>query len=297
MTKTSKKYLAALAGLLILLYHCWVPIFKFGSVLGNAERFILTTSFLGVDIFFFISAYSLATRPVELKDYFSFILNRAARILPLFFIALLFKKFLWFIPAIMIMYLVFPLAYRACIKRPGLSFILLIAIWAGITYLVLGVIKPSKDFGIFLFRIPIIILGGYAAKIDKEGMVSNKLKFLIGIVLLILGTFALYQWGYLNRLNVPFKGTFYLVGIPSTIALVFIVTALAANAHSTIIEMVGEMTLELYFTQMVLGTFLTNTFYRLFQSRLITNIFTLLIVTTISLIIHEGYMKAMSRIK
>lgn len=292
MTKVSKKNLAAIAGILILLYHCWIPLFSFGTTAGTIERFILTSSYFGVDIFFFISAYSLAKKPVT--DYWRFILNRAVRILPLFFIALLLKKFLWFIPAIMIMYLVFPLAYRACIKKPNLSFFLLIAIWAGITYLVLGALRPEKDFGIFLFRIPIIILGAYAP--SMEGILTNKLRVIIGTVLLILGTAALYQWGFLNRLNVPFKGTFYLIGIPSTIAVVLLVNAASTHVHSTVLEMIGDMTLELYFTQMVLGTFLTNTFFRLFQSRVLTNISTLLIVSVVSLLIHEGYKRIMSKV-
>lgn len=285
MNKLSKRYSAAIAGILILLYHCWIPLFAGGTTIGNIERFILTSSFWGVDIFFFISAYTLSARPVT--DYPAFLFNRSVRLLPLFLIALLFKKFLWFIPAIMIMYVLFPPVYKACIKKPGVSFVLLIAVWAGITYLVLGVIKPSQDFGIFLFRIPCIILGAYAPAF--EGKLTKKLKISAGIVLLILGTAALYEWGYLHRLNIPFRGTFYLVGIPSTIGIVLLVSVIADHFSSRVFEKLGEMTLELYFTQMVMGTFLINTFFGLFRSRIITNLTTVLIIAAVSLIIHEVY--------
>ena len=159
----TKKYIAAVAALEILLYHCWIPVFRFGTPLAGAERFLLASSYCGVDIFFFLSAYTLVLRPVT--DYGGFILNRAVKILPLFLIAWALGHFIWFLPAIMVMYLVFPPLYRICSKNPVLAFPLLFIGWACITYLVLGWIAPAQDLGIFLFRIPSIILGAYAAAV------------------------------------------------------------------------------------------------------------------------------------
>ena len=44
MTKTSKRYIAALAGLLILLYHCWIPVFKYGTVVGSVTSAVSASS-------------------------------------------------------------------------------------------------------------------------------------------------------------------------------------------------------------------------------------------------------------
>lgn len=74
MTSTSKKLIASVAALQILLYHCWIPVFRYGTVFGDAERFLIASTYSGVDTFFFISAFSLVSRPVE--DYWGSIKNK-----------------------------------------------------------------------------------------------------------------------------------------------------------------------------------------------------------------------------
>lgn len=278
MNSNSKKAIASVAALQILLYHCWIPVFPYGTAIGSAERFLIAATYSGVDIFFFISAFSLVSRPVE--NYRDFIINRAVRILPFFIIALIFGSFLWFIPAIMIMYLTLPPLYRICRKKPLLSFVLLFICWALIVYLVLGVIRPPQDFGIFLFRIPSMILGAYAVKFKDK--LKSPQATIAGIILFAAGMFLIYRFGYINRLNVPFRSTFYLTGIPVMLGTVLLVNKPADRQNSRIINSFGSMTLELYFTQMVLGTFFVSTFFRLTGSRLLTNLITLMAIILIS---------------
>lgn len=278
MNSNSKRAIALVAALQILLYHCWIPVFGYGSAIGQIERFLIAATYSGVDVFFFISAYSLASRPVE--NYKKFIANRALKLLPLFIIALIFGHFLWFIPSIMIMYLIFPPLYRVCRKNPSLSFILLIAGWAALVYLILGVIRPAQDYGIFLFRIPSIILGAYAAgctvKIDK------RITTVAGVLLLAIGTILIYRFGYIHRLNTPFRGTFYLMGIPTMLGTVLLINNLFSGINSRIISFLGSMTLELYFSQMVLGTLLVSLAFRISGSRIVTNISSMVIITAIA---------------
>lgn len=284
MNSNSKRVIAFAAALQILLYHCWIPVFSYGTALGAVERFLVASTYCGVDIFFFISAYSLVSRPVE--DYKAFLVKRAVKLLPLFIIALIFGHFLWFIPAIMIMYIVLPPMYRVCKKRPGISFALLFIGWAVLVYLVLGVLRPTQDFGIFLFRIPSIILGAYATGFLNRLSRSNSL--LLGSVMSVVGLVLIYNFGYLERLNFPYRGTFYLTGIPLMLGMVLILNPLAANREHRVIGYLGSITLELYFAQMVLGTPLVRLFYSLTGSRIFTNIAVIAAVAVIAALIKAA---------
>ena len=129
----NKKNVMLYAALLILIFHLWVNITERTSNLFQYENFIRLICYIGVDIFFFISAYSISKK--EIKDYKKFILSRLDKVyLPFIIFAIiqffykgwkiktllltitsanLFIKgggsFLWFAPAIMLMYLVLPL--------------------------------------------------------------------------------------------------------------------------------------------------------------------------------------------
>ncbi len=318
--RNTKKYIAAAAALQILLYHCWIPVFKYGTAAAGVERFLIASTYSGVDIFFFLSAYSLVLRPVE--NYRAFIKNRALKILPLFIIAWALGHFIWFLPAIMVVYLLFPPLYKLCRKAPVLAFPLLVIGWACITYLILGFLNPTQSLGIFLFRIPAIILGAYAGGIfgkceqdlDPMAPQNEPLKPILGAVLLAVGTALVYKFGYVNKLSVPFKDTFYLAGIPTMLGTVILVDWLGQKLEdkNTIrvipkkvfkeqglpeerafsefvadtIKHFGSITLELYFSQMVLGTYLTNNFYAITSDRLITNVITIAIIIIVSKIIN-----------
>lgn len=290
MSHKTKKWAAAFAALQILLYHCWIPVFGNNTVPGMAERFLIASTYPAVDMFFFISAFSLVSRPVD--DYLRFIVNRVLKLFPLFIIAWFLGQFLWFIPSIMIMYLVLPPLAKICRKRPVLSFLLLTAGWAGITYLILGVIRPDQDIGIFLFRIPSMILGAYAVRFKK---ISRRQGIVAGLLLYVTGMLLIYRFGYINRLNVPFRGTFYLTGIPVAIGELLILNALVAERSSRLIDRFGSMTLELYFAQMVSGAFLVRTYFGLTGSRVLTDLFTMTTVILFAAVIRYVFDKINAR--
>ena len=290
MNSNSKNLIASVAALQILLYHCWIPVFARGTLLGSIEAFLLAATYVGVDIFFFLSGYSLASRPPE--DMRSFLKNRAVKILPLFFIAWLVGPFLWFLPSIMVVYLLFPPLYRICRKRPALAFALLMAGWAGLTCFLLGVVFPGSDLGIFLFRIPIVIVGAYAA--GRQVTLNDRQKLIAGVLLLAFGTVLIYRFGYINRLNVPFRGTFYLTAIPSAIGMILLTDMVTAGWNSRLVERFGSMTLEIYAVQVVCGSFLVREFFRMTDSRWMTNLLMITAVVLISLIIKYVNKKLVS---
>lgn len=294
MNGNSKRLIASVAALEILLYHCWIPVFRYGTIFGSVERFLIASTYSGVDIFFFLSAYSLVSRPVE--DYRGFLRNRVLKILPLFFIAWAAGQFLWFLPSIMVLYLLLPPLYPVCRKKPVLSLCLLHIVWAGIVYLFLGVIKPKQDLGIFLFRIPAILLGAYTA--GWQNWSGSRRSLPVGILLLAVGTFLVYRYGYIHRLNVPFRGIFYLTGIPVMLGTVLILNRLAAHCGSRVISYFGSITLELYFTQMVFGTHFVNLFFRLTGLKLATNLLAMTAIIIVSVpirFLNDRFQRLFSR--
>lgn len=283
MNSGSKKLIASFAALQILIYHCWMPVFGYDSAAGAVERFMISSTYTGVDMFFFLSAYSLVSRPVE--DYGRFMANRAVKLLPLFLVALAAGRFMWFIPSIMAVYSVLPLLHRICRKDPRLSLIVLISGWVGLLYLVLGFIRPPWDLGIFLFRIPSVILGAYSADLIDKITVPKAL--IAGTVLMIAGILLIYEYGYINRIDIPFRGAFYLTGIPAMLGTVLILNAAGSVLNSRITEFFGSMTFELYFSQMVFGAPVVKFLYGMTAQRAAVNAGTMITVAVLAFIVKK----------
>lgn len=277
----SKKYAMGIAALLILIFHIWIPVFRYGTNLGQIERFIIGASYIGVDIFFFVSAYVLTLRPINnIEAYGKFLLNRIAKMVPLFIVAYLTGQFLWFIPALLTTYILFTPIFKVSKKSPGISFFLLLLCWAAITTILLEYINESQNLGIYLFRIPIILLGSYLASFD--GKMSKGLKLSLGVLLTIIGIYITINYGYMNKLDVPYKDTFYLTGIPLTIGVLLLIDSASEYIQILPLKFLGNISLELYFTQVVFGTFFVETFYGILNNKVLTNFATIAISILIS---------------
>ena len=280
----SKKYAMGIAALLILIFHIWIPVFPYGTIPGRIERFIIGASYIGVDIFFFVSAYSLTLRPIEdIKSYGKFLLNRVSKMVPLFIIAYLTGQFLWFIPALLVTYILFTPIFKFSKNSQVFSFFLLLFLWALITVTILEFINKNQDLGIFLFRIPTILLGSLFASFD--GKMSKGLKLFLGLMLTIIGIYITFKYGYMSKLNFLYKDSFYLTGLPLTVGSLLLIDVATSNIQIKPLKLLGNISLELYFTQVVFGTFFVETFFGLLGSRVLTNIATFTITIIISIMI------------
>lgn len=284
----SKRTCMAAAAVFVLLFHLWIPVFAYGTAAGRAERFLIAIGYIGVDMFFFLSGYTLALRPVT--DYGAFLKDRAVKLLPLFLIAYLAGQKLWFIPSLMAVYLVFPPLQRFCTKRPGPALPLLIAGWIVLVIAAEGLSTPKQNFGIFLFRIPITVIGAYAAGL--EGRLEKRTELWLAAALLIPGTWLLWEYGYLQKLTVPYTNTFYLAGIPATLGVLLLCDVLGSSVSLKPVEKFGGITLELYFTQLVLGTAMVELFFGLTKNRIVTNLLTFGLTIAISFLLAKLYTAA-----
>ena len=297
----NKKFLQVIAAFQILFFHLWAPLTS-----TQIEQFVLKTAYVGVDMFFFLSAYSLAGREI---DYVPFLKDRLLKMYAKFaffvLIMALFSKsfgviravksltfieffqkgggaFLWFIPAILIFYAVYPLFLKWNSRFK--------VIWVLLIWLVAGVFSEHvlSYTAVFIFtnRIP-VILAGYLFKTYCTKNNNLRRSF---IVLIPLGALLLHMYGFKVRLNFPIKDMFYVLAIPSVIGLVTLSSYVKKYA---VTESLGSITLELYAVQMIFGQRILIWAYNVFnKNALLTNIFVtgvmLLLAYIISYVIKRG---------
>ena len=278
----NKKFLQVIAAFQILFFHLWAPLTS-----TQIEQFILKTAYVGVDMFFFLSAYSLAGREI---DYVPFLKDRVLKLYAKFafftLIMALFSKsfgvirvvksltlieffqkgggaFLWFIPAILILYIIYPLFLKWNSRFK--------VIWVLLIWLIAGVFSEHvlsyTTVFIFTNRIP-VILAGYLFKTYCTHNNNLRRSF---IVLIPLGVLLLHMYGFKVRLNFPIKDMFYVLAIPSVLGLVMLSSYVKKYA---VTESLGSITLELYAVQMIFGQRILIWAYNVFnKNALLTNIF------------------------
>ena len=297
----NKKFLQVIAAFQILFFHLWAPLTS-----TQIEQFILKTAYVGVDMFFFLSAYSLAGREI---DYVPFLKDRVLKLYAKFaffvLIMALFSKsfgviravksltfieffqkgggaFLWFIPAILILYIIYPLFLK---WNSRFKVIWVLLIWLTGSVFAEHVLSYTAVF-IFTNRIP-VILAGYLFKTYCTKNNNLRRSF---IVLIPLGVLLLYMYGFKVRLNFPIKDMFYVLAIPSVLGLVTLSSYVKKYA---VTESLGSITLELYAVQMIFGQRILIFAYNIFnKNALLTNIFVtgvmLLLTYIISYVIKRG---------
>ena len=293
----NKKFLQVIAAFQILFFHLWAPITS-----TQIEQFVLKTAYVGVDMFFFLSAYSLAGREI---DYVPFLKDRVLKLYAKFaffvLIMALFSKsfgvirvvksltlieffqkgggaFLWFIPAILILYIIYPLFLK---WNSRFKVIWVLLIWLTGSVFAEHVLSYTAVF-IFTNRIP-VILAGYLFKTyctgNRDAIMpdNNKMNRTIQIlrrswvVLIPLGVLLLHMYGFNVRLNFPIKDMFYVLAIPTVLGLVTLSSYVKKYA---VTESLGSITLELYAVQMIFGQRILIWAYNMFnKNALLTNIF------------------------
>ena len=294
----NKKFLQVIAAFQILFFHLWAPLTS-----TQIEQFILKTAYVGVDMFFFLSAYSLAGREI---DYVPFLKDRVLKLYAKFaffvLIMALFSKsfgviravksltfieffqkgggaFLWFIPAILILYIIYPLFLK---WNSRFKVIWVLLIWLTGSVFAEHVLSYTAVF-IFTNRIP-VILAGYLFKTYCTKNHNLRRSF---IVLIPLGALLLHMYGFKVRLNFPIKDMFYVLAIPTVLGLVTLSSYVKKYA---VTESLGSITLELYAVQMIFGQRILIWAYNVFnKNALLTNIFVTGVMLLLAYIISHVF--------
>lgn len=217
------------AALWIWIFHEWELILHSVPVLSYAESFIQKVGFCGVDIFFLLSGMGLtyASGKYPLRTFYK---KRLQRVLPPFILIVAvysicngeswltflmrisgysflmgnMNTILWFVPAIIILYLLFPIYYRLFLssKRKNLFTAAVILIWLVASVLLDGTLRI--DLYGFTNRIPVFVTG-----ILFGWTIQNKtLQFSIGRWIICCAVFAA---GVSFAYTTNFRGMYLLV--------------------------------------------------------------------------------------
>lgn len=307
--KKTKPTLMALAGLAVLFYHLF-PWPRGGSLPEVLVRYLLLTAYIGVDIFFFTAgymAYFSKTHP-----YPAYIKRKFSRIYPAFFLfallALLMGRldlgrflmaltgmdlfrqgggaFLWFLPALLLTYLVLPFYKDLVIRRgPGMALALGWLLWAGLmAFLVL--LFGDLAVNIFLCRLPLVFLGTSLASMEGRWPANKQL--ILGLVFFLPGLFVTWNWASFSKAVFVVKDSFYLLAIPQTLGLILLLDLIFRPRQPSFLVKLGGITLELYALQMVMGPPLLDSLIKGTSNRYLAFLFSSLILLALSVLWQAG---------
>lgn len=272
--KQTKTPIMGLAALFILLYHL-LPLPRPHDAHATLIRYIVTTGYIGVDLFFFMSGYMAAYS--DTSNYFSYVRRKFLRIYPMFLafalISLLMGglelkragltlvgldlfirgggSFLWFVPSLILFYLAAPL-YLRLQRRLGnwQSYSLAMAFWLTLM-LLLEQSLSQHVANIFLCRIPVILLGLSLGKYEDRWTKAAKL--LAGLLLFSLGVLLTWNFVYQNRVVFLISDIFYLIALPLILGTLLLADVLFSSFQSRLFYFMGGISFELYCVQMVFG--------------------------------------------
>ena len=313
--KKTKQPIMGVAALLIILFHLF-PVSRSNDVVSSYIRFVAMTGYIGVDIFFFMTGYMAYYS--DTGNYFSYIKRKFLHIYPIFiFCCILYVimgKFsitkalltvfgiefilngggsmIWFIPAIMIFYLVVPFYLKLVRKMNNIKLLIIsLAIWSGLM-LALENFTDNHSLNIFLCRLPIILLGLFLA--EYEGKWRVNIKAGVGVVLLVVGIALNYNFGYMIKLAFPISDIFYVTAIPYVMGIILCADVIFAKLKSYIFSALGKVSLELYCLQMVFGSLIFGRAIRYVNSSLVAFFIVFAIIFILSKLIHTDNKGAFS---
>lgn len=313
------------AAIWILLFHEWFILSNDKSTIFSkvAINFI-NFGYCGVDIFFFLSGMSLVYA-IKKETVLKFYLNRFKRIILPFLLTAIIQmidnnltvlemlknlfgvnfilkdiySFLWFGPAIMILYLLFPIYYKLFAKsKSKLAFTLIILeIWFIISVICSS--GPREDIFGFTNRIPIFLIGIYLGYLgqNKEIKFSSTewlliiTTFIIGLVLLFISNYHYYS-SIIKQFNCLLPTLFTAIPLSFLIGKFLDLLASIDNIKTlnTLINKIllffGSISLELYCIQERFGEYITNYLYTHFIcSQLTVNIVLMISLSIIAYIL------------
>ena len=313
--KKTKQPIMGVAALLIFLFHLF-PVSRNSDALNSVVRYIVMTGYIGVDIFFFLSAYMSYFS--DTSDYFSYVKRKFIHVYPIFiFCCILYVimgklsitkavltvfgiefilngggSMIWFIPAIMIFYLVVPFYLKLVRKMNNIKLLIIsLAIWSGLM-LALENFTDNHSLNIFLCRLPIILLGLFLA--EYEGKWRVNIKAGVGVVLLVAGIALNYNFGYMIKLAFPISDIFYVTAIPYVMGIILCADVIFAKVKSYIFSALGKVSLELYCLQMVFGSLIFGRAIRYVNSSLVAFFIVFAIIFILSKLIHTDNKGAFS---
>lgn len=285
------------ATLWIMMFHAWHPIFGEYRIIGDLEEFLKRTGFCGVDIFLLVSGFGLV-HAINRYDLVTFYKRRFWNVYPPFLFAAfgigffrgwgicdILKKvtfvtffvenmygYLWYVPAILLFYLFFPIYYGVFLRSKNKIIFTgaAIVIWYCISIALDGVMR--SDFYGMTNRIPVFLIGilvGWSRENVK--LYSNILTRIAAVLMLSLGVVCAFMTTYKERyLLVPMSNCCvpnFLISISSCFLLVQVFELMERYFKHTgrvllrILAFFGSFSLPIYCIQEYIHTDITKNIF------------------------------------
>ena len=312
-----RKEIMGFAALWILFFHKWLLLFENVPVIGQIEFLSKNFGYIGTDIFFFLSGMGLC-RAIEKHSVLSFYARRFSRILIPYIIAeglivLLFKRtFLdfiklstgysfiaesifttqWFVPAIAIFYLLFPLYYRLFVKaqNKALFTLILLEIWLFLTIKFSDYVRG--DLLMLTNRIPILLLGVLFGWIGtNKDIIINRSLVILMTATLLLGLYFCYLTNQKDfYMLVPFSNVAF-PALMVSFSLCFLIPYCLdlikkKKVLGKVLSFFGMMSLEVYLVSEPAGDYLIPIFYGKMPD-IVLNLLLFAIVTAIAFLLYQ----------
>lgn len=277
----------------------WIILFHINRRLGEPVQFpvlsqLLTCGNMAVDVFMFLSGCCLYLSMNKKTDVRNFYKRRILRLLPSYFIITVpfwfwrslieapmadggfhFIRFFadlssatfwlsgiettWFVNAIFVFYILFPLIYKL-VKRGICGSILLLATVYAVNIIAIELIPFYDHSSIALTRLPVFIFGIIAGKyidaIDLGRLKTRTRISLVGVILLVLiVSLIVFPIGSMftgNDIKSEYLWLLYApLALMLLIVLMFILGEYREGRHKCL-KMAGGMSLELYMTHITI---------------------------------------------
>ena len=287
MLSSVNKYRSQIMGFAavwILLYHEWQSVFPAWSKPYYVELFITGNGFIGVDMFLLLSGMGL-TYAYGKYSLTRFYIRRYGKLVipvlaaavgrvfvsgwsfPYFlkclcgysFIVEDVTVFLWYVYAIAIFYLFFPLYYHffARSKNKYLFFGCAVAVWFVCARLLIGHLRDTSF--IPFNRVPVFLLGILFGYMERSGVKPDRrIAVPLCAVSLVAGAYLEYYCGALGRSLLLPMPTVFLPAMLFGVSLVLVLAVLfeKLGKGGRILKFFGGISLELYCLQEVMGEYL-----------------------------------------
>jgi len=273
------------AALFILLYHCWIRQNLQLWILPVVENRLLSMGFIGVEMFLFLSGMGLTAAIGKYDNVWQFYGKRVRRMaLPYLFAVLLYtwrrgqgvREFLllatgyvhvtegitallWYVPAAMMLYAVFPLYHRFLTRSRNETVFTLNAIGIWLILLLAFANVVRSDLWVFLHRIPVFLLGILAGRMRLTRRVEFTPAHWLGAVIAMVLGFETTRMAAIGKITLFPEAVYSIEAAVLGIALVLLIGALCwqldackgllgklTRLCTALLAGIGRFSLELY---------------------------------------------------
>lgn len=315
LIKRHRQAIKGVAAFIILFYSSWELVLNGkAGVLPYLEKFVRNNCYVGVDIFLLLGGMGLvhSINKNTIKEYY---IHRIKRFLfPVLIIGIIYSFvnkwsffeflcnvsgitffvkdttiFLWFIPAMMTLNILFPLYYNIYNKfdKKCLVTFISISIWLVIVLLVKNYIRD--DMLLLINRIPVFLIGIMFGQMLIENKDININELLLAILSIVGILFACYEMHLVDDYQHQILVNRPKIFIPALVISISGSTLLAIIFDKIPVlikpfNWIGSFSLELYCCRKILLSYIRRLIFNLIPSILVFNIISFTIILFVSFI-------------